>query len=105
MLKSHPIPSRPRTQLLIDALACHTHHLADLLLGDCESAAAGVELALLGEAKQRARQSTGKILQDHLLHLLTGPTQSRAEQFDEFHGQCRLTLHERKEVAAIDDVE
>src|SRR5207237_763026 len=67
------------------------------------TAPGGIQLPLLGQAKQSAGETPGKILQDDLLDLIARPAQPVAEQFDELHCEHRLLLDEWQEFTAIDD--
>lgn len=101
MLEPDPAAYRPRAELLVDALARHPDHLADLLLGDRDGAP--LRLVLVAQAQQRAGQTAGQVLQDNLLDLIAGPAQSFAKQLDELHRKRRLAAHERNELAPVND--
>src|SRR5436190_22886711 len=105
VLETYPIAAGPGTQLLVDALAGHADHLADLLLRDRDGSALRGRGVLFGQAKQRTGQPSWQILQDNLLDLIAGRSQPLAEQFDEFHRQRRLGLHKGDELAPVDDKE
>jgi hypothetical protein len=94
VFEAQPVAHRPRPQLLVDALARHADHLADLLLGDRDRSTGAFEFAFFGQAEQRAGKPPRKILKDDLFDLIAGPAQPPAEQFDEFHRERRLAVHE-----------
>src|SRR6185312_15320524 len=86
VFEANPVAGSPSTQLLVDALARHADHLTDLLLGDRNGPAGGLELTFLSEAEQRAGEPARQILQNDLLDLIASPAQSVAQKFDELHG-------------------
>ena len=101
VLEPHPIAAGPGAQLLVDALAGHADHLADLLLGDRDGPALrGRNVSLFRQAKQRAGQPSRQVLQDDLFDLIAGRSQPLAEQFDELHRQRGLSLHKGDEARA-----
>src|SRR5262252_3824623 len=103
MLEPNPATRRPGAELLVDALARHTDHLAELLLGDRDRMSLRLGFALLAQAQQGAGKASGQVAQDDLFQLVAGRAQSFAEQLDEFHRQRWLAAHEGKELAPVDD--
>src|SRR5581483_3644076 len=97
-LEPHPFALLPLAQLLVRALARHADDLADLTLCDRNPAARAVG----GEPQKRLGKARRHVEKQHILDLLAGMAQSRAQNLDQLHGELGPRREQRDEVAAID---
>jgi hypothetical protein len=94
-----PAALRPRPQLLVGALARAADDLADLALGNRHLALRPGPVLILRQLEQGLRQPGRQVQERHVLHLLAGAAQPRAEDLDELDGHVGMVAEERYEVA------
>src|SRR4029077_4589596 len=104
-LEPNPAALGPYAQLLVRALTRLADDLADLALG--HGALPPGRGAGLGrrQLEQGLRQPGRQVQERHVLHLLAGPAQPRAENLDELEHHVGMTAQERNEISAFDDDE
>src|SRR5215471_2215639 len=98
---ANPVVLIPKTQLAVSSFPCHANKIAEILLGDGNSSLV-CGLITKGQAQQGLGKPAGKGKKHETLGLLSGLSQPRAQEFDEFECNLRLFFHPRQKVPPLD---